>query len=78
MDGIYASRKHKSTFYEDYSQIFLDFNISQPKERILFVNSLELDYEEIRNRCGEHLIKDDSIRPIKFLSDHLPFQPGFD
>lgn len=76
IDAMYASRKPKPTFYDDFSQIFLDFGISRPKERVLFINSLELDYEEVRGRCGEHLIKDESTRPFRFLADHMPFQPA--
>ena len=53
MDALYASTRKEAKAYEDFSQLYIDFNILEERkvaEKFLFVNSVELSANDVRHR----------------------------
>ena len=53
VDALYASTRKEPKAYEDFSQLYIDFNILDERkvaEKFLFVNSVELSANDVRHR----------------------------
>ena len=74
-DGVYKDTKANKTYYKDYSQIFLDFEIKSQKQALAkvlvrifnflilkIVSSLSLSNVELRGRNGEELLYESTIK----------------
>ena len=56
VDALYASTRKEPKAYEDFAQLYIDFNILDERkvaEKLLFVNSVELSANDVRHRAND-------------------------
>jgi hypothetical protein len=73
------AKKNPDEIWEDYKQIYLDFSLNNDlkvRDRVLFVNSIDLDYnpriEDIRFDSQGYFLIDTLSQPAKPLTSGLP------
>lgn len=73
-DAVYKKRKADGTSFQlDYSQILQDFDFQQHPNSVLIVSSLGLDQEDLKDRSGLALLREQSMsRHRRYLAHCCP------